>query len=185
MSQQEIFHSSIVWVILSAAVCFFSKNCSHAFFQRYHNYFNRKLAAIQSINGTVYFSDVNHIFVFCFAFCSPGLILESKCMCGIFRKRVKRAKYLKYLAKMYKIRKYFEKGQPHACDYHTHETARTCPAAILFYFHFPGVTSLLSKHELLRQNTLLSGTATILNKISAKQLHSQSSHFFKEATFLQ
>ena len=29
---------------------------------------------------------------------------------------------------MYKIRKYFEKGQPHACDNRMHETARRCPA---------------------------------------------------------
>ena len=28
---------------------------------------------------------------------------------------------------MCKSWKYFEKGQPHACDYHTHETARICP----------------------------------------------------------
>ena len=35
---------------------------------------------------------------------------------------------MKISAKMYKIRKYFEKWQPHACDYRMHETARICPA---------------------------------------------------------
>ena len=29
---------------------------------------------------------------------------------------------------MYKTLKYFEKGQPHECDYCTHETARISPA---------------------------------------------------------
>ena len=29
---------------------------------------------------------------------------------------------------MYKIWKYFEKGQPHVSDYRMHETARICPA---------------------------------------------------------
>ena len=49
-------------------------------------------------------------------------------MHAIFQKKgKKRAKYLKIWAKMYKIWKYFEKGQPHACDYHMHETARICP----------------------------------------------------------
>ena len=35
---------------------------------------------------------------------------------------------MKIWAKMYKIRKYFEKGQPHACDNRMHGTARRCPA---------------------------------------------------------
>ena len=109
MSQQEIFQSSIVWVILSAAVCFFSKNCSHAFFQRYYNYFNRKLTAIQSINGTVYFSEVNHIFVFCFVFCSPGLILESKGMSAIFKKRAKKGKIFETFGKNVQNSKIFWK----------------------------------------------------------------------------
>ena len=34
---------------------------------------------------------------------------------------------MKILAKMYKIWKYFGKGQPHACEYCMHETARICP----------------------------------------------------------
>ena len=43
----------------------------------------------------------------------------------------KRPKYLKLWAKMYKIIwKYFEKGQPYACDYHMHETARICPVLV-------------------------------------------------------
>ena len=47
-----------------------------------------------------------------------------------FRKigKKKRAKYLKIWAKMYKIWKYFEKGQPHVCNYCMHETAKICPA---------------------------------------------------------
>ena len=53
-----------------------------------------------------------------------------KGMRAIFQKKEKerqrRAKYLKILAKTYKIWKYFEKGQPHVCDSHTHETARIC-----------------------------------------------------------
>ena len=43
------------------------------------------------------------------------------------KKGQKRAKYLKIWAKTYKIWKCFEKGQPHACDYRMHETARICP----------------------------------------------------------
>ena len=38
-----------------------------------------------------------------------------------------RAKYLKISTKLYKIWKYFEKGQPHACDHLMHETARIYP----------------------------------------------------------
>ena len=60
-----------------------------------------------------------------------GPILESKGMRAIFhekgKKGQKRAKYLKIWAKMYKIWKYFEKGQPHACDYRMHEAARIYP----------------------------------------------------------
>ena len=59
-----------------------------------------------------------------------GSIVESKGMHAIFQKKgkkeQKRAKYLKIWAKKYKIWKYFEKGKPHACDYHMHETARIC-----------------------------------------------------------
>ena len=44
-----------------------------------------------------------------------GPILESKGMRAIFQK--KKAKYLKIWAKMYKIWKHFEKGQPHAWDH--------------------------------------------------------------------
>ena len=66
-----------------------------------------------------------------------GPILESKGMRAIFQKKgkkmAKRAKYLKIWAKMYKIWKYFEKGQPHACDYRMHETARICPATNLYF----------------------------------------------------
>ena len=39
-----------------------------------------------------------------------GPILERKDMHAIFQKKGKRAKYFKIWAKMYKIRKYFEKG---------------------------------------------------------------------------
>ena len=34
---------------------------------------------------------------------------------------------MKLWAKMYKIRKYFEKGQPRVCNYRTHKAARICP----------------------------------------------------------
>ena len=44
---------------------------------------------------------------------------------------------------MYKILKYFEKGQPHACDYRMHEAARIYPERpdffkkkTVFYFLF-------------------------------------------------
>ena len=53
-----------------------------------------------------------------------GPILESKGMREIFQKR---AKYIKIWAKMFKIWKYFEIGQPHSCEYCIHETARICP----------------------------------------------------------
>ena len=46
------------------------------------------------------------------------------------KKGQNKTKYLKIWAKMYKIWKYFEKGQPHVCDYRMHETARICPGAI-------------------------------------------------------
>ena len=51
----------------------------------------------------------------------PGSILKRKDICVIFRKR---AKYLKIWANMYKIWKYFEKGQSHVCDYCMHEATR-------------------------------------------------------------
>ena len=45
------------------------------------------------------------------------------------RKRAKKGKKKKRKnwAKMYKIQKYFEKGQTHVCNYHMYETARVCP----------------------------------------------------------
>ena len=46
------------------------------------------------------------------------------------KKGQKRAKYLKIWAKMYKIWKCFKKGQPHACDYCTHERARICTVKV-------------------------------------------------------
>ena len=49
-----------------------------------------------------------------------GSILESKAMHVIFQKKgKKRAKYLKIWAKMNKILKYFEKGQPHLCNWNS------------------------------------------------------------------
>ena len=60
-----------------------------------------------------------------------GPILQRNDMRAIFQKKgkkeQKRAKYLKIWAKMYKIWIYFEKGQPHACDYRMHEAANICP----------------------------------------------------------
>ena len=48
-----------------------------------------------------------------------------------FRKRAKKcqkwAKYLKIWAKMYKIRKYFEKGQVIMCDYCMQKNVRIGP----------------------------------------------------------
>ena len=55
-----------------------------------------------------------------------GLILDSAGM-WFFSKRQKRGQHLKISAKMYKVWKYFEKGQPHVCDYCTHETTRIWP----------------------------------------------------------
>ena len=54
----------------------------------------------------------------------PGPILESKGMRAIFQKKgkkkfKKRVKYWKISAKMYKIWKYFEKGQVIVCNYYT------------------------------------------------------------------
>ena len=45
-----------------------------------------------------------------------------------FRKRAKKGKIFKNLGK--NVQNFFflkKKGQAHVCDYHTHETARTCP----------------------------------------------------------
>ena len=39
---------------------------------------------------------------------------------------------------MYNILTYFEKGQPHVCDYRTHKTARICPKYMYIYIgHIP------------------------------------------------
>ena len=60
-----------------------------------------------------------------------GPVLEPKGMHVIFQKNGKKwqkmAKYLKIGVKMYKIWKYFEKGQPHMCGYRMHETAQVYP----------------------------------------------------------
>ena len=58
-------------------------------------------------------------------------------MCAIVqKKRQKKGKkgqytwkfgYFKNISKMYKIWKYFEKGQPQVCDCRIRETARICP----------------------------------------------------------
>ena len=61
----EILQSPMVKVILSAVLWLLRKSCSHAFFQRYYDNFNRRLTAIHSFDGKVYFSDVNvcsHLF---------------------------------------------------------------------------------------------------------------------------
>ena len=47
------------------------------------------------------------------------------------KKGQKRPKYLKIWAKMYKIWKYFEKGQFHECDYRMHETSWNMPWFVL------------------------------------------------------
>ena len=64
-------------------------------------------------------------------------ILESKGMHAIFqekgKKGQKRAKYFNIWANIYKIWKYFEKGQPHACDYCMHA------------YSLPDITSSYSK----------------------------------------
>ena len=60
-----------------------------------------------------------------------GPILEIKGMHAIFQKKgqkgQKSAKHLKTCTKMYKTRKHFEKGQPHAFNYCMLKTAKTCP----------------------------------------------------------
>ena len=43
------------------------------------------------------------------------------------KKGQKKTKNLKIWAKTYKNWKNFKKGQPHAWDYHMHETDRICP----------------------------------------------------------
>ena len=50
-----------------------------------------------------------------------------KHVCDFLEKGQNRVKYLKIWAKLFKIWKYFEKGQPHACDHRMHETARIYP----------------------------------------------------------
>ena len=62
---------------------------------------------------------------------SSGPILEGKGMRAIFSEKGQKSakkKYMKIWTKMYKIWKYFEKGQPYASEYRVHETARTYPA---------------------------------------------------------
>ena len=56
----------------------------------------------------------------------PGPILESQGMRVIFQKKHKEnvKKYLRIQAKIYKILKYFEKGQVIACHYRTQQTTR-------------------------------------------------------------
>ena len=58
-------------------------------------------------------------------------ILERKGMCAIFQKK---GKYLKIWAKMYKFENILKKGQPHACDYRMHETARICSGKYITSF---------------------------------------------------
>ena len=50
--------------------------------------------------------------------------------CDFLEKEQKRAKCLKIWAKMYKIWKYFEKGQSRVCAYRMYETARICPGFV-------------------------------------------------------
>ena len=47
-----------------------------------------------------------------------------------FRKRAKNNKMFENFGKNIQIWKYFEKGQPHVCDYHMHEAAGICPAMV-------------------------------------------------------
>ena len=60
-----------------------------------------------------------------------GPVLEPKGMHVIFQKNGKKwqkmAKYLKIGVKMYKIWKYFEKGQPHMCGYCMHWNSLNIP----------------------------------------------------------
>ena len=42
-------------------------------------------------------------------------------------KKAKNGKIFENLGKLYKMWRYFEKVQPYACNYRTHETARICP----------------------------------------------------------
>ena len=67
-------------------------------------------------------------------------VLESMGMQAIFQKKdhksSKKGKIFENLGKMHKISKYFEKGQPHVCSYHIHETARICPGCDEKSFNF-------------------------------------------------
>ena len=53
-----------------------------------------------------------------------GPILESKGIRAIFQKKDKKGQNICKFGQ--KCAKYFEKGQPRACDYRTHETAGIC-----------------------------------------------------------
>ena len=61
-----------------------------------------------------------------------GPILEGKGMRTIFQKKGKKGQNIRQFEQkctMYKAKfgNILKKGQPQACDYRTHQTARTCP----------------------------------------------------------
>ena len=62
----------------------------------------------------------------------PGPLLESKGICAIFQKKCqKKGKQgqnnWKFGQKCKRFENILKKGQPHACDYRMHETAKICP----------------------------------------------------------
>ena len=71
-------------------------------------------------------------------------------MCDFSEKGQKKAKYLKIWSKVYKMWKYFEKGQSHACDYCMYETARIWPSNcmhIFVYISFSCTITRFAKFE--------------------------------------
>ena len=64
----------------------------------------------------------------------PGPILESKGICAIFQKKSKQGQNIwQFGQKCQKFENILKKGQPHACNYRMHETARICPDTPALY----------------------------------------------------
>ena len=86
------------------------------------------------------------------------------------QKRQKRAKYLKIWAKMYKVQKYFEKGQPPACNYRMHDTARICP------------DQQKNQDIKIMEYTFLQNMLLFLLFINDSTLLQKTAHYYKNST---
>ena len=77
----------------------------------------------------------------------PGPILESNGICAIFQKKGKQGQNIwKFGQKCKKFENILKKGQPHACDYRMHETARICPdTPALYAKRIKGIITQLRK----------------------------------------